>query len=140
MIRINRHLALDESEVSFSYIRAGGPGGQNVNKVSSAAQLRFDAKASPSLPGAVKERLCAIAGTAMTKAGVIVITARRHRSQETNREEALERLLDLIRKASVVPKVRRPTRPSAAARRRRIEGKERRGGVKRMRSRVSGED
>ena len=140
MLRINRQIALDESEITFSYIRAGGPGGQNVNKVASAAQLRFDAMASAALSDDVRARLLQLAGQAATKEGVIVITARRHRSQDMNREDALQRLIGLIERACHRPKPRRATRPSAAARRRRVEGKERRAGVKRMRARVRGED
>ena len=140
MLRINRQIALDEGEITFSYIRAGGPGGQNVNKVASAAQLRFDAMASSSLTDEVRERLLALAGQAATKEGVIVITARRHRSQDMNREDALQRLIGLIERACQRPKPRRATRPSAAARRRRVEGKEKRGSLKRLRSRVLGED
>jgi len=140
MLRINRNLWLDPGEVSFTYIRAGGPGGQNVNKVASAAQLRFDARHSPSLDDDIRDRLLSIAGTAATKDGVIVITARRHRSQEMNRDDALGRLIALIQKASEKPKRRRPTRPSAAAKRRRTEGKQHRAGLKRMRARVSGDE
>ena len=136
MLKINRHRTLVESEVAFTYIRAGGPGGQNVNKVASAAQLRFDVRHSPSLPEDVRDRLLSIAGTLATKDGAIVITARRHRSQEMNREDALNRLLGLIRKACQRPKPRRATRPSAAAKRRRVEGKERRARVKQMRATI----
>ncbi|MGA8401722.1 MAG: alternative ribosome rescue aminoacyl-tRNA hydrolase ArfB, partial [Stellaceae bacterium] len=114
MIAINADLALDERDVSETFIRSSGPGGQNVNKVASAAQLRFDLRGSPSLPEPVKARLARLAGSRLTEDGVIVITARRFRSQERNREDARERLVALIRRAAEPPKPRRKTRPSAA--------------------------
>lgn len=135
-IPVTPRIALDEAELDFSFVRASGPGGQNVNKVSTAVQLRFDAARSPSLPEPVRERLLRLAGRKATEAGVIVIDARRHRSQERNREEAVERLLDLIREATVVPRARRPTRPTLASKQRRLEAKGRRSEAKRGRGAV----
>jgi ribosome-associated protein len=134
MIAINDDLALDEREISQSFIRASGPGGQNVNKVASAVQLRFDAASSPSLPDAVKARLAQLAGNRLTQDGVIVITARRFRSQERNRDDAVDRLVALIRRAAEPPKPRRKTRPSAARREERLDAKARRSAVKRLRT------
>jgi ribosome-associated protein len=133
MIAINHELALDEREISETFIRASGPGGQNVNKVASAAQLRFDVRGSPSLPEWVKTRLARLAGNRLTEDGVIVITARRFRSQERNREDARERLVALIRRAAAPPTPRRKTRPSATQRQERLAAKARRGAVKRLR-------
>lgn len=135
MIPVTGRIALDESEIGETFVRAAGPGGQNVNKVSSAVQLRFDAAASPNLPEPVRARLKALAGRRMTREGVIVITAQAHRSQERNRADALERLLALIRAAAVVPITRRPTRPTLASKRRRLEGKVQRGRLKAGRGR-----
>lgn len=131
-------ISADEFEVSF--VRASGPGGQNVNKVSSAVQLRFDAAASPALDAAIVSRLRTIAGRRMTAAGVVIIAAQRHRTQEANRRDAIERLVDLLRRAAERPKPRRPTRPSGAAKRKRRETKRRRGGVKQLRGRVVADD
>ena len=133
MIRITDTIAIEERELEESFIRASGPGGQNVNKLASAVQLRFDARHSPSLPGAVRARLELLAGSRLTNDGVIVITAQRHRTQGRYRQDALKRLLDLIRRAAVAPQVRRPTRPTKAARRRRVEAKKHRAGLKQMR-------
>jgi ribosome-associated protein len=133
MIAITTDLALDESEIAETFIRASGPGGQNVNKVASAAQLRFDLRNSPSLPDPVKARLARLAGHRLTQDGVIVITAQRFRSQERNREDARERLVALIRRAAEPPKPRRKTRPSAAQREQRLATKARRATVKRRR-------
>jgi len=133
MIAINDDLALDEREISETFIRASGPGGQNVNKVASAAQLRFDAKSSPSLPEAVRARLMRLAGNRVTQDGIIVITARRFRSQERNRDDARDRLVALIRRAAEPPKPRRKTRPSAGQREQRLAAKSRRATVKRQR-------
>jgi ribosome-associated protein len=133
MIPITPHISIDEREIDESFVRASGPGGQNVNKLSTAVQLRFDVRNSPSLPGDVRERLTRLAGSRMTNDGVIVIIAQRHRTQLRNREDALDRLVELIRQAAVRPVKRRPTRPTKASRERRIEGKKRRGGIKNLR-------
>ena len=133
MIPVTAKIALDESEIVEFFVRACGPGGQNVNKVASAVQLRFDARRSPSLPADVRGRLERLAGSRLTRDGVIVITAQRHRAQVRNREDALARLLDLIRRAAHPPLKRRATKPPAAARERRIEGKKRRARTKRLR-------
>lgn len=133
MIPVNDHLALDERELSETFIRASGPGGQNVNKVASAAQLRFDLHGSASLPEPVKARLAQLAGNRLTKDGVIVITARRFRSPERNREDARGRLVALVHRAMEPPKPRRKTRPSAAQREGRLASKARRSAAKRLR-------
>jgi ribosome-associated protein len=133
MISVTAKIALDEREIAESFVRASGPGGQNVNKVASAVQLRFDARRSPSLPPDVRSRLERLAGSRLTRDGVIVITAQRYRAQGRNREDALARLLDLIRRAAHPPLKRRATRPPAAARERRIESKKRRARTKRLR-------
>lgn len=137
VIQVTPSIALDEGEIEFDFVRAAGPGGQNVNKVSTAVQLRFDVMRSPSLPGGVRRRLIEIAGRRVNKEGVLVIEARRFRTQERNRRDALERLVAMIRQASEQPKRRRPTRPTLAARRRRLAAKRRRSEVKRLRRRVS---
>jgi ribosome-associated protein len=139
MIRITHRIDLDENELDFSFIRASGPGGQNVNKVSSAVRLRFDAARSPSLPDDVRERLVRLAGRRMTDAGELIITAQIHRSQERNRQEALDKLIDLIKRAAVPPVPRRPTKPTHASRKRRLESKSRRSAIKRLRAK-SGAD
>lgn len=127
-------LFLAESELEFSYILASGPGGQNVNKVATAAQLRFDAARSPSLSDRVRIRLLELAGSRATRDGVIVITARRFRTQQRNREDAVERLAALLREATYRPAFRVATRPSRAARQRRLDGKNHRSAIKRGRS------
>jgi ribosome-associated protein len=134
MIAITADLTLDEREISETFIRASGPGGQNVNKVASAVQLRFDAQGSPSLPEPVRARLMRLAGHRLTQEGVIVITAQRFRSQERNREDARDRLVALIRRAMAAPTPRRQSRPGAAQREQRLAAKARRSAVKRLRS------
>jgi len=133
MIRITDHIALDESELVESFIRASGPGGQNVNKLSTAVQLRFDVRRSPSLTDEVRTRLERLAGRRLTRDGVLVITAQSHRTQERNRADALERLTELIRQAAVRPVPRRATKPTRASRRRRVDEKKRRGSIKALR-------
>ncbi len=133
MIEITPTLSLEDYELRFEFTRASGPGGQNVNKVSSAVQLFFDVRNSPALPQEVKERLIKVAGKRMTGEGVLVIDARRYRSQEANRLDAIQRLSSLIQKALEKPKVRKKTRPSTTARAARVDQKKRRGSVKRLR-------
>jgi len=133
-LSITASLSLDPAEIEISYIRASGPGGQNVNKVSSAAQLRFDLRRSPSLPDALAVRAAKLAGSRLTLDGVIVITADRHRTQNQNREDAIDRLLQLLREAAVPPKPRRATKPTLASKTRRLEGKTQRSSVKKLRS------
>ncbi|HKX11055.1 MAG TPA: alternative ribosome rescue aminoacyl-tRNA hydrolase ArfB [Stellaceae bacterium] len=134
MIPITPTLSIDESELAESFVRASGPGGQNVNKVASAVQLRFDVRHSPSLPEDVRQRLMRLTGRRLTLDGVLVITAQRHRTQEANRRDALDRLVNLIRRAAVPPVPRKPTKPTSASRRRRLETKRRRSALKRTRS------
>ena len=134
MIPITDSLRLDEAEISESFIRASGPGGQNVNKVASAVQLRFDVRQSPSLPEEVRERLERLAGHRVSQEGVLVITAQRFRSQERNRADALQRLIALIARAATPPRPRRKTRPSAAARERRLTAKAQRARLKQQRA------
>lgn len=134
-IPVTPHISIDEDEVEERFVRASGPGGQNVNKVSSAVELRFDARHSPSLPAAVAERLERLAGSRLTSDGVIVIQAQEYRDQPRNREAALQRLLGLIRDATFVPKKRKPTKATFASKLRRLEGKTKRSGVKAARGR-----
>jgi ribosome-associated protein len=140
LIPINCHLFLDDGEIEESFIRASGPGGQNVNKVSSAVQLRFDLSRSRSLPEDVRDRLARLAGRRLTRDGVIVIIAQRYRTQERNRQDALDRLIALIRRAAEPPTPRRPTKPSRAARERRLEAKARRATTKERRRAQPDED
>lgn len=140
MIKVTNSIALDEDELQESFIRASGPGGQNVNKVESAVQLRFDVRNSPSLPEDVKERLERIAGKRLTNDGVLIITAQRFRMQERNREDAVARLVELVRQATERPKPRRPTRPTLASKKRRLEAKGRRSEIKKGRGKGSGFD
>jgi ribosome-associated protein len=140
VIDITHRIALDEKELTFSFIRASGPGGQAVNKLSTAVQLRFDVRASPSIPEHVKPKLEVLAGKRLTLDGVIVITAQRHRTQERNREDAVARLVDLIREAATPIIQRRPTKPTKGSQTRRLEGKAKRSGIKSMRGKPARED
>jgi ribosome-associated protein len=133
MIPVTAHISLDEREIEEQFVRASGPGGQNVNKLSTAVQLRFDVRGSPSLPPEVRARLERLAGSRLTRDGVLVVIAQRHRTQGRNRQDALDRLIELIRRAAVAPVKRQPTRPTRASRERRIEGKKRRAGIKHLR-------
>jgi ribosome-associated protein len=135
-IHIGGHVHLTLAEIDIDYIRSPGPGGQNVNKVASAAQLRFDLRNSPSLPEPVKVRAAALAGSRLTTDGSIVITANRFRNQPQNRDDAIARLAALLRAALTPPKPRKPTRPTLASKRRRIESKTRRGVTKQLRGRI----
>ena len=137
MIPITDKIAIDEGEIQLDFVRSSGPGGQNVNKVSTAVQLRFDVAHSPSLPEDVRQRLARLAGSRLTASGILVIDARRSRSQEQNRQDAIQRLVQLIRQATRPPKPRHSTKPTAASRQRRLDTKRRRGAVKEMRRRVS---
>ena len=136
MIEITPSLSIDESEIQLDFIRSSGPGGQNVNKVSSAVQLRFNVDASPALPDEVKLRLRNIARNRITEEGVLLIEAKRYRTQEQNREDAVARLVALLQQAAEKPKLRKKTRPSAASQARRIQGKRRRSEIKRSRREV----
>jgi ribosome-associated protein len=133
MIVVTPRIVLDERELEETFVRASGPGGQNVNKLSTAVQLRFDVRRSPSLPDDVRARLERLTGSRLTGEGVLIIVAQRHRTQERNREDARERLVDLIRRAAVAPTPRRPTKPTLASKRRRLDSKARRSRVKSLR-------
>jgi len=139
-LHIAPDIAIDEDELSERFVRAPGPGGQNVNKVETAVQLRFDVRRSPSLPAGVRARLEKLAGSRVDGDGVLTIHAHRHRARERNRADARERLVALIAKASHVPKPRRPTKPSRAAKARRVEEKKQRARTKQMRGRVRNGD
>ncbi|TPG54062.1 alternative ribosome rescue aminoacyl-tRNA hydrolase ArfB [Sphingomonas glacialis] len=136
-IPITRSISIDSDELLESFTRAGGPGGQHVNTTDSAVLLRFDVGASPSLPDAVKNRLAVLAGSRLTRDGVLVLRSEGARSQLLNRQEVRERLIELIREATIVPKRRRPTKPSKAAKAKRLDGKTKRSTVKSLRGRVT---
>jgi len=133
-IEVSPTLSIDEDEIQLTFVRAEGPGGQNVNKVSTAAQLRFDVLHSPSLPQRVRERLITIAGNRLTKDGILVITARRFRTQTQNRQDVIDQLIDLLRRAEIRPKVHVKTTPTLGSKLRRREDKRQRGEKKRLRS------
>lgn len=134
MIEVTPDIRIADDELSFSFVRASGPGGQNVNKVSTAVQLRFDAANSPNLPDAVRARALRLAGRRATTEGVIVLDARRHRTQERNRQDAIDRLVALLQRAAELPKPRTSTKPTRASRLKRVDDKRRRAAVKRART------
>jgi ribosome-associated protein len=140
MIKVTRNIAIDEREIEQHFIRASGPGGQNVNKVATAVQIRFDVARSRSLPDEVRLRLISLAGSRVTKDGILVIDARRFRTQERNRQDAIDRLLALIRAAAVRPKPRRKTKPTLASKQRRLQAKRQHSELKRGRRRVGSND
>jgi ribosome-associated protein len=139
MIRVTDRISIEDSELEERFVRASGPGGQNVNKLSSAVQLRFDVRGSPSLSPDVRMRLERMAGRRLTRDGVIVIMAQRHRTQERNRQDARDRLFELIEQASVAPKPRRPTRPTRGSKERRLATKKNRSTIKNLRGTVGSE-
>ncbi len=136
MIQVTDAISIDESELMFDFVQASGPGGQNVNKVSTAVRLRFDVRNSPSLPDYVREKLEQVAGRRLSSDGVLLIAAQRFRSQLRNREDAIDRLVELVRAASVRQAIRRPTRPTLGSRKRRLEAKGQRSETKRMRGNI----
>jgi ribosome-associated protein len=133
MLRVTANIAIDDSELEETFVRSSGPGGQHVNTSATACQLRFNAMASPSLPQPVKRRLRKVAGNRLTEDGEIIIDAREHRSQKHNREEARQRLVDLLARAARPPRRRRKTKPTRASRERRLKEKKQRGDIKRLR-------
>lgn len=141
MIEITENISIHENELQFDFVLSSGPGGQNVNKVATTVQLRFDVNKSTSLPDDVRERLLKLAGRRITDEGILIIQARRFRSQQQNREDAINRFIELIRRAAIKPKRRIPTRPSLAAKQRRLAEKRKRGRIKKnRRSEPSSED
>jgi len=133
MILITPTLSIDDSEIQETFFRSSGPGGQNVNKVATAVEIRFDVRHSPSLSNTVRDRLTRLAGKRLTTDGVLIIEAQRFRTQDQNRQEARQRLIALIRQATVAPKRRRPTRPTLASKHRRMDSKRKRGTIKKLR-------
>ena len=133
-MRVTDSISIDDNELTEDFVRSSGPGGQNVNKLSTAVQLRFNVRRSPSLPNDVALRLMRLAGSRLTKDGVLIISAQSHRTQERNRQDARDRLIGLIRQAAVVPVKRRKTKPTKASKEKRIESKKRRGNIKGMRN------
>jgi ribosome-associated protein len=140
MIQVTDAIAIEDDELIEKFVRASGPGGQHVNKTSTAVELRFDVRGSTSLPQDVKDRLEALAGSRLTLEGVLVLFAQNARSQEMNRQEARARLIELIRQAAFRPKRRRPTKPPFSSKLKRLERKARRGGIKSTRGRPAGDD
>jgi ribosome-associated protein len=133
MIVVTQNIALDEREIQQEFIRSAGPGGQNINKVATAVQLRFDVQNSPSLPEDVRQRLIRLAGKQITDDGVLIITARQHRTQDQNRQEAVDRLVEMIRRAAIPPKARHKTKPTGASKLKRLDSKRRHSEIKRSR-------
>ncbi|MFO7687437.1 MAG: alternative ribosome rescue aminoacyl-tRNA hydrolase ArfB [Desulfobacterales bacterium] len=140
MISVTTDIVIDEAEISMDFVRSSGPGGQNVNKVSTAVQLRFDVRNTPSLPVEIRERLIRQAGRRVTTEGVLIIQAARFRTQERNRQDAVDRLIELVRRAAEKPKHRLKTRPTLASKERQLSQKRRRGRIKKMRRIVTGDN